>query len=300
MPPRAAHAALSALPPGGRRADWRPADRPGLVLLDVDGTLVGPTGSVAPAVVAAVEAVVAAGVPVGFATGRNVEGVRDAWEQLRIEGPHVVLNGAQVRRGGRAVATWPLTVEQRASVLDLCAERGLYAELYTDEGVLVTAMDERYKPHWDEVIGQPIGSIADHPELVAKTVKMTIVALDEATRDDVVRAVTGRGMNAGAATSPQTPGMIYVNITSPEADKGTALAAAAREVGVGPDAVVVVGDGANDLPMLAVAGTAVAMGDAPQVVLDAAHLVVPGVGEDGAAVALQAVLDWVRAGEQAA
>jgi Cof subfamily protein (haloacid dehalogenase superfamily) len=287
---------LLGLLPGGRRDAWRPTGPPGLVLLDVDGTLMGPDRIVTPGVVRAVRDVVDAGAHVGFATGRNVAGIVGAHGQLRIEGPHIVLNGAQIRRGGRAVQTWGLDAAHREAVLALCAEQGLYAELYTDDAVLVTEMDPFYKPHWDEVIGQPLGSIAEHPDLVADTIKMTIVALDDAQRDAVVAAVRALGMNAGAATSPVTPGFTYINITAPEADKGRAVVAAAAAIGVGPDRVVAVGDGVNDLPMLEVAGTAVAMGDAPDVVRAAAHHVVPDVAADGAAVALAAVLAWLRSG----
>ncbi|HUG84176.1 MAG TPA: HAD family hydrolase [Euzebya sp.] len=285
--------ALLALTAGGRRAEWRPAASPGLVLLDVDGTLMGPEGLVAPKVVAAVRAVVDAGVPVGFATGRNVAGVAGAYDQLRIDGPHIVLNGAQVRRGGVPVATWPLTAAQRQAVLDLCARRGLYAELYTDDGFLVTDLDPRFRPHWDQVIGQPLGTVAAHPSKAEQTIKATIVALDDAVAAEVVATITAMGLTAGAATSPLTPSMTYVNITNPDVNKGTAVAAAAASLDLGTDAVVVVGDGANDLPMLAVAGTAIAMGDADPIVHAAAHHVVPGVEQDGAAVALTAVLQWL-------
>ncbi len=291
----AATADLMDLAAGGQRDAWAPAGRPGLVLLDVDGTLMGPEGVVSPAVVAAVQDLVSDGVHVGFATGRNVDGVRGAFEQLQIAGPHVVLNGAQVRQGGRSVRTWPLSDQQREDVLTLCAEGGFYAELYTDDGFLVTAMDQRYRPHWDEVIGQPIGAIADHPDLVGQTIKATIVTLDPADTDRVIAAIRRLGMNAGAATSPVTPDFTYVNITNPDADKGTAVVAAAESLGLGADAVVAVGDGHNDLPMLAVVGTAIAMGDAPQDVKDRAHHVVPGVEEDGAAVALRAVRAWLQA-----
>ncbi|WP_370324087.1 HAD family hydrolase [Euzebya sp.] len=286
---------LLALEPGGRRDAWRPATRPGLVLLDVDGTLMGPDRVVTDPVVQAVHAIVDAGVPVGFATGRNVAGVATAYDQLRIAGPHVVLNGAQIRRDGRSVRTWPLTDDQRDAVLALCDERDLYAELYTDDHVLVTAMDERYEPHWTEVIGQPLGTVAEHPDLVRTTIKATIVTHGEEQTAAVVDRVGELGMNAGAATSPVTPGFTYVNITHPDADKGKAVAAAAALVGVDVDAVVAIGDGANDLPMLRVVGTAIAMGDAGEVVRAASHHVVPDVVGDGVAVALRAVEAWVRA-----
>ncbi|MGI9016827.1 MAG: HAD family hydrolase [Euzebya sp.] len=283
---------MTSLHPGGRRAGWVPAERPGLVLLDLDGTLMGPGGVVTAPVVEAVHLVVDAGVAVGFATGRNVAGVASVQDQLGIAGPHIVLNGAQVRVDGRALRTWPLTAGQREAVLALCTQQDMYAEFYADEGFLVTSLDQRYRPHWDEVIGQPLGALADHPDVLERTIKATIVTSGTAQRDAVISAVRGLGLNAGAATSPVTPQFTYINITHPDVDKGTALVVAGASLGLDPAAVVAVGDGANDLPMLLVAGTAIAMGDAAAEVIEVAHHVVPGVLEDGAAVALRAVHEW--------
>lgn len=280
----------TSLRPGGRFADWAPSAPVRWVLLDLDGTLVGPSGIVTQPVIDAVHAVVEAGVAVGYATGRNVAGVVDVHEQLGLAGPHVVLNGAQVRQNGAATQTWPITAQQLTDVLDLCATGGHYAELYTDAGVLVTEMDRRYQPHWDEVIGWPIGTITDHPPAPGEVIKATIVATDDAHLAEVVAAVTGMGLSAGPATSPVTPGLTYVNITRPDVDKGAAIVDTAEAMGITPGQVVVVGDGGNDLPMLTVAGTAIAMGGAEAEVLDAAHLVTDPVEQDGAATALHAVL----------
>ncbi len=285
---------LMTLTPGGRRDQWSPPARPGYVLLDVDGTLMGPSKVVTPEVVTAVHDVVAAGVPVGFATGRPVSGVTQAQQQLQLAGPHIVLNGAQIRHNGTAVSTWPLTDAHRKSILQLCADHDLYAELYTDDAILVTSFDERFRPHWDEVIGQPFGTVADHPALVDQTIKATIVTLNEGQQAAVERAIGELGLTAGAATSPVTPGLTYINITQPGADKGSAVTAIARSMGLNLKEVVVVGDGANDLPLLTVAGTAIAMADAPALLTDVAHHIVPGVKDDGAAVALSAVLQWVQ------
>ncbi|WP_157965186.1 HAD family hydrolase [Euzebya rosea] len=282
----------SALGPGGRHADWNPTLPIRWVLLDVDGTLVGPTGTVTEVVAEATRALAATGVAVGYATGRNVAGVIDVHQRLGLSGPHVVLNGAQVRQDGRAVVTRGLTDEQLAAVLQLCDAEGLYAELYTDEGFLVTAMDERYRPHWDEVIGQPIGTIETHPPAPGEVIKATIVAHTDAELIGVVDAVTALGLSAGAATSPVTPGLTYVNITRGDVDKGTAILATAEAMGIDASQIAVVGDGANDLPMMGVVGTAIAMGDAPQAVRDAAHLVTDVVLNDGAAVALHDLLAW--------
>ncbi len=67
----------------------------------------------------------------------------------------------------------------------------------------------------------------------------------------VVADVTAMGLSAGPATSPVTPGVTYINITRADVDKGTAVLAGAASLGIDPAAVVVIGDGHNDLPMLA-------------------------------------------------
>ena len=277
------------LRPGGRRTVWNPV-APEWVLLDMDGTLVGLDG-VSDAVAEAVRAVADAGIRIGYATGRNVAGPVEVHRRLGVEGPHVVLNGAQLRRDGAALETWGLRDADVHALLELCRRQDLYAELYLDDGVLVTAMDTRFQPHWEEIIGWPLGTVAERPPAPGEVIKATIVATDDVMRDQVVEAVADMGLSAGPATSPVTPGVTYVNITRPDVDKGAAIRAGAERLGVDLSAVVVIGDGHNDLPMLAVAGTAIAMGDAPEDVRAAAHLVTGGVEEDGAATAL---LDLLR------
>lgn len=74
------------------------------------------------------------------------------------------------------------------------------------------------------------------------------------------------------------------------ATKGSGLLALARELGVDPGATVAVGDSDNDLPMLAVAGLPVAMGNANERVRAAASLVVADNDHDGVAEAIERAL----------
>lgn len=277
--------------PGGRFRDWAPAP-PAYVVLDVDGTLLHAGPEATADVAAAAREALDAGLAVGFATGRLPYGVEAVQRQLQLPGPHVVLNGAQVRAGGRVVRTWPLAPEQRDAVLAFCAEAGFYAELYVEDGFYVTSFDERVRAHWEEIIGWPKGDLAGLDVTALEVIKATVVAFDDDERDHVVGALRARGLVPGPATSPLTPGLTYVNLTAPGADKGVALRAAAEHAGARPEQVVAVGDGVNDLALFAAAGTAVAMGQAPQEVRDAAHVVVPDVEADGAAVALRAAVRW--------
>jgi len=291
----AAHPLADGLRPGGRFDRWQPLP-PRYLVADVDGTLIGEVQTATERVVAAVRTAHSAGIVVGFATGRLASGVAALHDQLGLDGPHIVLNGAQVRTGGRALRTWSLRPAQSVAVRDLCARHGLYGEFYLDDGFLVTDVaDERVRAHWELVTGPPAGLVDDVDLAATTVVKATIMAFSPDEASFVVSEVTRLGLLAGPATFPLTPAIVYVNVTHPRADKGRALAHAAGHLGCRMSEVIAVGDGLNDLSMLAVAGTAIAMGQAPAEVQQAAHLIVPDVAADGVAHALQAAAGWRRA-----
>ena len=72
---------------------------------------------------------------------------------------------------------------------------------------------------------------------------------------------------------------------APGVSKGRALGALASHLGVALDEVIAIGDGSNDVPLLSLAGVAVAMGNAP---------------EEGKAVADHVTLDIEHSGVAAA
>lgn len=78
-------------------------------------------------------------------------------------------------------------------------------------------------------------------------------------------------------------GLQLVEISAPGVDKATTLALLCDERGIAPERVVAFGDARNDLPMLAWAGTGVAMGDAHPSVIAAADDVTGTNATDGVA-----------------
>ncbi len=213
---------------------------------------------------------------------RAIDGV------IALPGPHVVHNGAQVRAGGRVLAAWPLDAEAIAGLVATSQHLDAYAELYLSEGYVITKDDPRARPHW-ELLGQdPLGGI---DQLDGQDVlKATFIGFDAAESDRIVRAIADLGLEAGPAGSPLTPDLTYVNATAPNVDKGRALMAAAHHLGTTVDRTVAIGDGDNDRPMLAIAGTAIAMGQANDNVRAGAHLVTGHVDEGGLATAIDAIL----------
>ncbi|MFA9445895.1 HAD hydrolase family protein [Egicoccus sp. AB-alg6-2] len=279
--------------PGGRFDRWlRPV--PAYVVCDVDGTLVGPQADATDEVADAVTVAQAAGLRVGLATGRARLGVQALWQQLRADGPHLLHNGAEVRADGRTVAAWSLTVQQVDALLDFARGRDdAYLEVYTDDGYWVSSWDERARPHWDILGHEPTGVLGDAGSLAGQPIpKITMTVFETAAVPAVLAGITDLGLAPGQADSPRAPTLHFVNATHPDTDKGRALARAAEHLGIGMEQTVAIGDAANDLSMLAVAGTAIAMGQSPPEVQAVAHLVVPDVDAHGVAVALDAARTW--------
>jgi Cof subfamily protein (haloacid dehalogenase superfamily) len=283
--------------PGGRFEEWRP--RPvRYVVCDVDGTLIGPEEFSTPAVARAIERAQGAGIRVGFATGRMRDGVSGLQQQLGARGPHVLHNGAEVRADGTTVASWTLTPQQVDALLALAHEHeDLYLEVYGESGFHVSAMDERARPHWDLLRAEPLGVVRRAADLDDMPVpKATFAVFTEAALDWLEGRLAHLDAEVGTAGSPRTPGLVFTNVNRPGATKGAAIAAAAEHLAIGTDEVAAIGDAGNDRSMLAVAGTAIAMGQAEPDIIAASHLVTRSVDDDGVATALDALIAWSAPG----
>lgn len=275
------------LTPGGRHDEWEPTPAE-LVALDVDGTLIGLEGVVSAAVVAAIARARGAGLHIGLATGRMPQAVESILERTGLPGPHVVYNGAQVRRDGEVLASWPVERDALEQVLEGCNTAGIYLEIYLEDGFVVNRMEDRARPHWDLLGMEPMGVVEDVDDIDGEAPKVTAAVFDAAGVERTVAIFREAGLRPGPSNSPATPGLHYVNGNDPDVDKGRALLAAAEALDVDQAATVAVGDERNDLPLLEVAGTAIAMGNASAEVREAAHLVAPDVEQHGAAAALDA------------
>lgn len=278
------------LEPGGRFDEWTPADVR-YVVCDVDGTLVGPAASASAEVVAAITRAGMTGLRVGYATGRMRDAITILHDQLDAPGPHILHNGAEVRADGRTIATWTLTHAQIDALLTFDREQDdCYLEVYTSSGYLASSRDERARPHWDILGAEPRGIVRAGADLGDDPVlKATFAAFTPTVVDRILERLATLDLESGAAGSPLTPGLSFINATRRGADKGAALRHAARYLDLDVREVAAIGDASNDLSMLTVAGTAIAMGQAPAEIRAAAHLVVPDVDAHGVAVALDAL-----------
>ena len=125
--------------------------------------------------------------------------------------------------------------------------------------------------------------ITEVEDLVAAPVSRVIIRDPEATADDFVALAAELGLHG---TDYVVGWTAWLDLAPVGVSKASGLAHVAEQLGVDQADVLAVGDGRNDIEMLAWAGRGVAMGQAVQQVIDVADDVTLPVAEDGAAVEL--------------
>lgn len=256
-----------------------------LVCVDVDGTLVGSSGTVAPEVWATAERARAAGLRLAICSGRPAFGItRRFAECLDPDGWHVFQNGASVVHLGSGASRSRCMAE---SVVEELVARsravGRTLELYTDSEYAVERDDERARRHAG-LLGVPF---APRPFAELRDPIVRAQWLVSRAEEDGVLAEPHEGLTVSPSVSPVMPDTSFVNITPEGVDKGSAVRAVAREYGIPLERVMLVGDGANDAVAMQVVGHPVAMGNAEPEVLAIARHEVGHVDEGGLIQALE-------------
>ncbi len=280
------------LQPGGRFDEWhRPPVR--AVFLDVDGTSVGEHEEPSAAFVEACRAVQDRGATLSFATGRPPAGVDVVRAHTGSRGIDVVHNGAVVLQDGAQIGGWAMPADAAVAVTRWCLQNSAYAEFAVGSDFLFSDFREAARPSWEGIAGGGDGAVGDVDLTTAETYKITIYAFEPEHGPAVVALGAELGLHVDPSTAPIFPGVTIYNLTAPGISKGGGVEWAARGAGVPARELLVVGDSGNDVSMFAVAGTAVAMGQAAPEIKAAAHLVTEPFDDDGCALALHALLDHI-------
>ena len=260
---------------------------PWLVALDVDGTILLQDETMSPGVPEAVTRLQEAGHEVTIATGRSWMGTRRYVEELGLTPRFVVCsNGAvTMRRVGDGWERWNVETFDPSPVLGLLRDRlpdaRYMVELGSGQRLYTQQLDD-----WTLDGGRQV----DFDELAALPVSRIVVVSPGHDEEDFHRLVADAGLNEVSYAIGWTA---WLDIAPQGVDKGTALEQVRAELGLGGERVFVAGDGRNDIGMFgwsrSLGGRAVAMGQAPAEVKDAASEVTGDVADGGLATALATV-----------
>lgn len=263
---------------------------PRLVCVDVDGTLVGASGAVHPAVWPAAERLRALGVRLAVCSGRPGFGdARRHAERLDGDGWHVFQNGASVvHAGSGASRSTPLPAAALAALVDRAAATGWALELYRDADYVIVPgavdPDETRAHRHAALLGVPL-SVATLAEAAALDGVVRAQWMVDHAALPAVLAAAVPGTRLLPSLSPVMPETTFVSVLAPGVDKAAAVRQVAAAYALPLSAVTFVGDGGNDAAAMAAVraggGHAVAMGNAEPAALAAAEHVVGDVEAGG-------------------
>ncbi len=263
---------------------------PRLVALDIDGTLfanVPSTGHVEEVITGPVRDAVrrahAAGCHVVLATGRSTFGITGVWDMLGL--PEDGDSAVAVASNGSVTFTYPPVAVRSTVTFDASEIVQMLLEEVPNAAVAVEEVGVGYRINRafpdGEISGQMV--LQSVEELVAEPVTRVIIRDPTSSEEEFLALAEKLGLHG---TNYFIGWTAWLDIAPEGVSKASALSEVAAELGVAQADVLAIGDGRNDIEMLAWAGRGVAMGQAPLEVQEAADDVTETVDRDGVAVEL--------------
>jgi len=263
-----------------------------LLVVDIDGTLIGKDGHVSAEDREALAKVRRAGIGVSLSTGRAAQGCLPIIDRLALDGYHVFFDGALVSNFSEEVYAEPIDSEVVKEAIEFTRQNDIYLELYSASRFFVERENWATEIHHQFFNLEPVvvdfSGIWERERIIKGGV--VTASPEEAAKAKNFRLKFNRSLHFSLARSPAYPGVDFFNIVDLGVSKGKALAALASHLGISTAEVMAIGDGTNDIPLFSSAGLAVAMGNAPDEVKAAAHYITLDVDHSGLAAAVNEFL----------
>ena len=261
------------------------ASKISLVLADVDGTLLTKEKVLTSRAADAVKALAAAGIAFAITSGRPPRGMAMLIEPLALRTPIAGFNGGvYVHPDLSVIESRTLDPATAKKAVALILDQGLDAWVYTVDEWLIRKLD------------------APHVAREAWTVKFNAKVVPEFTDAHLARAVKIVGISddldlvaaceklvqksLGGKASAARSQPYYLDVTHPQANKGTVVATLSRLLNVPPEQIAAFGDMPNDVLMFRKSGFSVAMGNSSSEVKAQASAVTDSNEEEGFANAV--------------
>ena len=268
-----------------------------LIVFDMDGTLLSGEKRVLPSSVAAIGRAQAAGRVVAIGSGRCPAMVEHHAADLPGVRYAICSSGATLYdlAERRVLARTSMDRDAIARLRELSADTEFSPDAFSGHDFYYPAADLGRLDHfgsgaYETLFAEAGVGVADVWERVLSpgvaVEKIDLHFADRPSRELVAGRIREEGLPLALANSDS----MTLEVSPAGVDKGTGLTRLAGLLGVPMGATVAVGDSYNDLPMLAVAGLAVGMGNANGRVREAVSVLVADNNHDGCAEAVDRYL----------
>lgn len=262
-----------------------------MIVTDMDGTLLNSDLKISKRNLDAIKRVRAMGMKFVVATGRPDQLVKEYIEPLSMNDPMILYNGSVIGHPFQENRIYEKTLskEDVRDICQYCADNEIICMAYTKTKIIskpnyrVRFFEERNKklPEEARSIFDDIGDI----DVIVNDyhVQKILIIENDLQKYNILKAKLEESNKYTIATSQKG----FLDINPKGTSKGQALVNLAEHYRINLEDVIVFGDQDNDISMLKVAGTSIAMANASDHVKENADDVTLSNDEDGVAVWLE-------------
>ena len=263
----------------------RPQSKISLVLADVDGTLVTAEKVLTSRARAAVKALQAANIQFAITSGRPPRGMSMLIDPLALRTPVAGFNGGiLVKPDMTVLEQHVLAGDVARRALEVVLQSGMDAWIYSGKDWLVRGPDAPHVAREEWTVKFAPTVVEDFDRVLDSAVKIVGVSNDH---DQVARCEKDAQQALGNRASAARSQPYYLDITHPDANKGTVVKTLARLLSIPISEIATIGDMPNDVLMFRSSGLGIAMGNASPEVQAQADKVTASYEDEGFAKAIE-------------
>lgn len=262
-----------------------PKPKISMLIADVDGTLVTADKALTPRALGAVKALDAAGIAFAITSGRPPRGMEMLIKPLSLRTPIAGFNGGMIVTPDLApIEEHLLTADVSRRAVDLLLDHGLDVWVYSGRDWMVRDKAAAHVAHEEKTVRFAPTVVDDLGRVLDHAVKIVGVSDDPelmARCEEEAQDALGRAASA-ACSQPY-----YLDITHPDANKGTVVTTLSKLLSIPCAEIATIGDMPNDVLMFRKSGLSIAMGNADASVRRQAQFVTASHEDDGFAEAVK-------------
>lgn len=258
-----------------------------LVVADLDGTLVHQK-KMSEGTLETIKKLKEEGVYFTVATGRHKDATRKLVNDLGIEIPVVLTNGACIYdyQKEEIIFADPINQTDLIEILKIIKEKEVSYLIYTSKRIV---SNEVSKDKLEKRIGQFESTVVSYDKLYQYfdegVLKVLVIEDEDDKLNNLKKELEAFDSIYLLQSQPK-----FLDIGNKMASKGRALERLVKSIGISLDDVLAIGDQENDLSMIEVAGVGVAMGNAEEILKTHANFITKPVTEDGFSYAIDTLV----------
>lgn len=257
-----------------------------LVALDVDGTLLNQRHELTLRTRATLTRLAANGIHVVLASGKFFISLRDLVSDLGLVAPQITSGGSMVvlPQTGQVIHRAVIAKHAAIATLELADELGITMLIVRDDQIFANALndDTDYLVSFGDPTPTLVTNLVD--ALEPAPTQLVAISTQQPLLARFRKAVLAKGLEGEIAIYGGLP--CILDILNRKVSKGHALQLVMERLAIQPQEAMAFGDGDNDVSMFRVVGHSVAMGNASEMVKQAATEITESCDDEGVSNAL--------------